>query len=77
MQCWYWYLWILILVYQNDFCSEQSRPERSQGEQKERKGYKLPSQPKRLCVQANSKGLISMYIANTFDSNEGLSYAIT
>ncbi|KAJ8427847.1 LOW QUALITY PROTEIN: hypothetical protein Cgig2_008291 [Carnegiea gigantea] len=64
-------------VYQNDFCSEQSRPKRSQGEQKGRKEYELRSQPKRLCVQANSKGTISMYIGNTSNSNEGLSDAHT
>ncbi|KAJ8421731.1 hypothetical protein Cgig2_027405 [Carnegiea gigantea] len=37
---------------------------------KDRKGKKLHTQPKRLCVQANSKGPTSVYVATDADSNE-------
>jgi len=67
----------IISVYQNNFYSDQSKPKRSWGAQTERKGNKLRTQPKRLCVQANSKEPISLFVANTPDSNDRCSDAHT
>ncbi|KAJ8420657.1 hypothetical protein Cgig2_021602 [Carnegiea gigantea] len=59
------------------FAVNNPKSKQSQGQQKDRKGKKLRTQPKGLCVQGNSKRPISVYIATTVDCNEASSDAHT